>query len=250
MKHNLQSLSLHDVNQTKTDIAILPWGATEPHNLHLPYLTDCYLSSAVACDAAAAAEKNGVNCMVLPAVPFGSQNPGQHDYAFCLHTRSSTQYAILLDIVRSLHRQGVRKLLILNGHGGNNFRSLIRDLSFDFPDFTVAVTDWFAIIPQQGYFDNPDDHAGEMETSVLMHYHPELVRLELAGAGKGTGFQITGFNDKTAWTPRIWNRTTADTGVGDPSASTPEKGARYAAAVVERIAKLLTDWGKNDLYAD
>lgn len=249
-EHDLSTLNYHDVKQRKIDIAILPWGAIEPHNMHLPYLTDCILSKAVACDAAAEAKKNGVDCLVLPAVPFGSQNPGQHDYPFCIHTKSSTQYAILVDIIRSLYRQGIRKLLIVNGHGGNNFRSLIRDLSFDFPDFTVASADWFSIVPQKDFFENPDDHAGELETSVLMHYHPELVNLDVAGEGKSVGFQIDGFNDKTAWTPRIWNRTSTDTGVGNPMKSTAEKGARYAAEVVARIAKLLTDWGKNELYAD
>jgi creatinine amidohydrolase len=248
MNHNLVTLPYGDVKNRKVDIAILPWGATEPHNQHLPYLTDCILSTDVACEAAERAEEAGVECIVLPAIPMGAQNPGQHDYAFCIHTRSSTQYAILRDIVDSLRRQGIRKLLIVNGHGGNTFKGIIRDLSFDYPDFVIGQADWFAIVPQKGYFENPDDHAGELETSVMMHYHPEWVDLTMAGEGKSSGFAIAGFNNKTAWTPRVWNRVSADTGVGDPRKATAEKGARYAAAVVERIADLLKEWGKKDLY--
>lgn len=57
------------VKDRKYDIVILPWGATEPHNLHLPYMTDCILSHDVAVDAALIAkQKYGVNCMVMPPI--------------------------------------------------------------------------------------------------------------------------------------------------------------------------------------
>lgn len=248
MKQKLQEATYGEVRQQKYDIAILPWGATEPHNYHLPYLTDCYLAEAIALDAASQAAEKGVHCMVLPPIPFGAQNPGQHDYPFCIHTRHSTQFAILSDITASLYRQGFRKLLIVNGHGGNSFKSMIRDLSFDYPEFKILVADWFAIIPEQSYFENKDDHAGEMETSVLMHYHPELVDLSTAGDGKAIPFNIDTLNRKIAWTPRIWNKTTADTGVGDPSKSTAEKGGRYARAVTGELAELLVEFAQNELY--
>ena len=58
------------VKGVKYDVVILPWGATEPHNLHLPYLTDCILPHDIAVDAAALALQNsGVRCMVMPPVP-------------------------------------------------------------------------------------------------------------------------------------------------------------------------------------
>ena len=108
------------VKGVKYDVVILPWGATEPHNLHLPYLTDCILPHDIAVDAAALALQNsGVRCMVMPPVPFGAHNPGQRELPFCIHTRYSTQQAILEDIVASLYAQGMRKLIILSGHGGN-----------------------------------------------------------------------------------------------------------------------------------
>ena len=106
------------VKDVKYDVVILPWGATEPHNLHLPYLTDCILPHDIAVDAAALAlEHSGVRCMVMPPVPFGAHNPGQRELPFCIHTRYSTQQAILEDIVASLYAQGMRKLIIISGHG-------------------------------------------------------------------------------------------------------------------------------------
>ena len=84
------------VKDVKYDVVILPWGATEPHNLHLPYLTDCILPHDIAVDAAALAlEHSGVRCMVMPPVPFGAHNPGQRELPFCIHTRYSTQQANL-----------------------------------------------------------------------------------------------------------------------------------------------------------
>ena len=138
------------VKDRKYDIVILPWGATEPHNLHLPYMTDCILSHDVAVDAALISkQKYGVNCMVMPPIGMGSQNPGQRELPFCIHTRYETQKAILTDIVSSLYVQGVRKLIIINGHGGNTFKSMIRDLSVDYPDFLIASSEWY-ILKKQG----------------------------------------------------------------------------------------------------
>lgn len=230
------------VSKLDYDMAILPWGATEPHNLHLPYLTDCILSHDVALEAAIAAyERSKVRAMVLPPISMGAQNPGQWSQPFCIHTRYETQKAILTDIVNSLSGQGIKKLLIVNGHGGNTFKPMIRDLARVYPDFTIASSEWFAIIPQSGYFDNPDDHAGELETSVMMHYHPDWVNLSEAGDGASTASLLASLRDKTAWIPRNWSQVTQDTGIGDPRKATAEKGERYASEVVARLSTLITE---------
>ncbi len=220
------------------DIAILPWGATEPHNLHLPYLTDCILPHDVAVDAAEMAWENAdVHCMVLPPVPFGSHNPGQMEIPFCIHTRQSTQTAILEDIVASVYRQGIRKLLIVGGHGGNSFKGMIRDLACVYPDMLIMSTDWFTIVPTKGYFEAEiDDHAGESETSAMMYYHPELVDLSMAGDGESKPFAIDSLNEKTAWVPRHWDKASA------------EKGEKYLKAVVSKLARLLEEVAVKDLY--
>ena len=188
------------VKDVKYDVVILPWGATEPHNLHLPYLTDCILPHDIAVDAATLAlERSGVRCMVMPPVPFGAHNPGQRELPFCIHTRYTTQQAILEDIVASLYVQGIRKLVILGGHGGNNFKGMIRDLAVTYPDFLIMATDWFSIIPTKGYFEaDIDDHAGESETSAMMYYHPELVNLAEAGDGASRPFAIASLNGRPA----------------------------------------------------
>ncbi|MBQ7443147.1 MAG: creatininase family protein [Bacteroidaceae bacterium] len=236
------------------DIALLPWGATEPHNLHLPYLTDAILAHDVAVDAAhMALERHGVRAMVLPPVAMGAQNPGQRELPFCIHYRQATQSAILTDIVASLHHQGMRRLLIVNGHGGNTFKGMIRDLVVDYPDMLILASEWFAVLPARDYFEAPGDHADELETSVMMHYHPELVSLSLAGEGQAHAFALKGLRDKTAWLPRHWDRVSADTGIGDPRRATADKGRRFAEAVAGRYASLLAELAAartiDDLYA-
>ena len=224
------------------DMALLPWGSTEPHNGHLPYCTDVLSSQAIAFEVAERCSACGVRLMVLPGVPFGSQNPGQSELPFCIHTSQSTQAAILRDIVFSLERQGIHRLLIINGHGGNSFKGFIRDLAVEKPDFLIASSEWYTFIPRSGYFEaSVDDHAGEQETSVMMHYYPELVKMEYAGAGESKPFALDGLRNKVAWIPRNWQKVTSDTGIGDPRKATAEKGARYAKAVVEKYVELICD---------
>lgn len=246
---NLSVTNFGTVRNRTYQVAILPWGATEPHNLHLPYLTDAILSGEVALESARlAAELYGIETMALPPVMMGAQNPGQRDLPFCIHYRYDTQRSILTDIVDSLAHQGIDKLLIINGHGGNSFKPMIRDLAVSHPDFTIAVSDWFTVLPAKEYFDNPGDHADELETSVMMHFHPELVDITTAGPGRSRPWASAELCRKTAWIPRNWLRVTDDTGIGDPSLATPEKGARYVADCTARYAALLRDLAANHIY--
>ncbi len=249
--HDLSVSNYGTTRDVDYDIAVLPWGATEPHNLHLPYLTDAILSHDVAVDAAVKAkERYGVMAMVMPPVALGSQNPGQRELKFCVHTRHETQRAVLTDIVASLRHQGIKRVLIVNGHGGNNFKQMIRDLAVDMPDVLIAASEWFKVRPAKDYFDSPGDHADELETSVMMHYHPELVNLAEAGEGRSGGFAAETLRRGVAWVPRRWNRVSHDTGIGNPSAATAEKGARYADAVSDDYAELMRDMMADDLYID
>jgi creatinine amidohydrolase len=243
---NLEISNYGQVKNLNYDVVVLPWGATEPHNFHLPYLTDCILSREIALDAARLVnERSGINCMVLPPVNMGSQNPGQRELPFCIHARYETQKAILTDIVASLSVQGIRKLFIINGHGGNNFKNMIRDLSLDYPDFLIATSDWYSIVSPKGFFEEPGEHADELETSVMMYYHPELVNLAEAGKGQSKTFSVQSLNDKVAWIPRNWQKISEDTGIGNPLKSTAKKGEVYAKAVVEKYALLFDDLVNN-----
>lgn len=233
------------VREDPYEVAVLPWGATEAHNLHLPYGTDCYETAAVAEESARKAWDRGARVVVLPTVPFGV-NTQQLDIPFTMNMRPSTQAVVLADVVESLEAHRVSKLLILNGHGGNDFRQIIRELQARTPLF-LCTTSWYAIPGLKGRFEDAGDHAGELETSLMMHLRPDLVRpLEEAGPGRAREWRVSAFREKWAWAPRQWTRVTDDTGIGDPSASTPAKGAAYFDALTGKLADFLVELSAMD----
>ena len=234
------------VRDTAYDVAILPWGATEAHNLHLPYGTDNYETERVAREAARRAWEKGARVVVLPVVPFGV-NTGQLDIRLCLNMNPSTQAALLADLVRTMEAQGITKLVLLNGHGGNDFRQMIRELSARTPMF-LCVINWYSCLDPRPFFTEPGDHAGELETSLMMHVRPDLVRpLSEAGKGAARRFRVAGLREGWAWAPRAWTKVSDDTGTGNPAAASREKGERYLDAVSERIGGFLTELAGADL---
>ena len=171
------------VEATPYDVAILPWGATEAHNYHLPYATDSIQCDALAAESARLAWERGAKIVVLPCVPFGV-NTGQLDIKLCLNMNPATQAALLADLVHAIAGQGIRKLVIFNGHGGNDFRQMIRELQARTTVF-LATLNWYKVGDPNRVFSDHGDHAGELETSVMMHVAPNLVRpLHEAGNGK------------------------------------------------------------------
>jgi len=233
------------VKDAQFEVAILPWGATEPHNFHLPYGTDNYETGALAERTAEIAWSQGAKVVVLPTVPFGV-NTGQLDLKLAINMNPSTQLAVLTDIASAISSQGVRKLVILNGHGGNDFRQTIRELQPRVKLFICAIN-WWTAVSGSSYFDEPGDHAGEMETSIMMALQPDLLLpLSEAGPGKAKKFRVTGLREGWAWTPRHWSKVTSDTGTGNPAASTPAKGEKFLRAVTEKIGGFLVDLAKAD----
>ncbi|HKV52467.1 MAG TPA: creatininase family protein [Gemmatimonadaceae bacterium] len=241
----LGEATLITVRDAAYDVAILPWGATEAHNLHLPYATDVIESDGVAAESARLAWDKGARVVVLPAIPFGV-NTGQLDVPFCINMNPSTQAAVLGDVVRSLAPHGIRKLVILNGHGGNDFRQIIRELQPSTPIFLCAVN-WYASVDPETYFDEPGDHAGELETSTMMTIAPDLVApLSAAGSGHARRFRVRALREGWAWAPRHWTEVTDDTGIGNPARATADKGRRFFDDACRQIADFLVELAQTD----
>lgn len=244
----LEETNWKQVKNQKYEVAVLPWGATEPHNYHLPYGTDSLETARIAEDSARIAWEKGAKVMVLPTIPLGIQNVGQIELPFCLHTRLTTQRMILEDILKALYNQGIRKFVLMNGHGGNDFKQLVRDLQPEFPEMLISIVEWFRLFPNSQHFEEDGDHANEMETSIILHYFPHLVLpLEQAGDGTAQKFRMEALNNKTAWTPRRWDKVSADTGVGNPKKASAEKGFKFLEDVTTKIADYFVDLAKSDL---
>ena len=233
------------VEQTDYEVVVLPWGATEAHNYHLPYSTDVVECDRIAAESARLAWDRGARVVVLPTVPFGV-NTGQLEIKLDINMNPSTQLAVLRDIVEALDHQGVPKLVVLNGHGGNDFRQMIRELSPRYELFLCCV-DWYKSV-NEDLFEEPGDHGGEMETSLMMHFAPELVLpLSAAGEGRERHFKIQALKEKLAWTQRDWVSATADTGIGNPRPATADKGKQCFEELSGKIADFLVDLAAADL---
>lgn len=247
---NLWSAKYGHVKRLDYEMTILPWGSMEPHNYHLPYLTDSIIAEEISIGCAnELLEKHNLRCMVLPSVNFGSQNLGQIDLPFCIHTSYQTQFGILKDIVTALDRQGIYKLLIINGHGGNCFKNMLRDLTVEFPKMLVCASSWFDMVDMSRLFNKPGNHADEVETSMIMYFRDGLVRLNEAGSGNAKVFNIPALNEGRIWTPRNWSRVSVDTGIGDPSLATKEKGKKCAELVIEKYTEFCFDLITKPLYS-
>jgi creatinine amidohydrolase len=114
-------------------------------------------------------------------------------------------------------------------------------------DLFICTINWWSCVDAAGYFAEPGDHAGELETSVMLELEPDLVLpLSDAGAGKARKFRIAGLREGWAWAPRQWSKVTDDTGTGNPAASTTAKGEKFLDAVTARIGGFLVELANAD----
>ncbi len=240
-----------EIKDRSIELAVLPWGAIEAHNFHLPYSSDIIESDHISTAAAKIAYDAGAKIIVLPTIPYGV-NTGQTDIKLDLNISPSTQAAMINDIVEVLNRQGIYKLLIINSHGGNDFKQILRETGLKFPNMFLSCCNWYNSLDKKEYFDFDGDHADEMETSLLLYLTPELVlSLDQAGEGIEKKIKIKSLNESWAWTERKWSKATVDTGIGNPKNATKEKGEKYFNAVTDKLAQLFIEIAKadlNDLY--
>ena len=229
------------VRSQKWEVAVLPFGATEPHNLHMPYATDNYQVEEIGKRACQKAYEAGAKVLLLPTMPFGvNTNHLQVPGAVALSVTPTTLLHVITDLAESLERQGVRKLVLLNGHGGNELKPLTRELHHRTRVF-LCVCDWFRMATDQypKIFTKPGEHADEVETSLGLAFFPGLMHPELADAGAARPTRFDAINRGWVSITRPWHLVTTNTGLGDPSAATADKGRALMDVVVDRLSAFL-----------
>jgi len=234
------------VKQHEYEVAVLPFGATEPHNLHLPYGIDTIEGSLIGekiCEEAAA---RGAKVVLLPTVPYGTQT-NQMEFPFAMNLNPSTLTAVITDLVDSLVHHGVHKIVLLNSHGGNGLKPVLRELYGKTPA-TLFLCDWYTMIDDiyDDIFQRRDDHAGEMETSLALAYAEQLVGRNpdgtlTADAGEKAPTRFEAVNRGWVSITRPWHLLTTNAGAANPHAATAEKGRRLMQVVVDRLAGFLVE---------
>jgi len=242
----LAEINYQVVRHHQYEVAVLPLGATEPHNLHLPYGMDILQGNIVGERICRAAWRQGAKVILLPTVPYGTQT-NQRRFPFALNLYPSTLNAVVSDLVESLVNQGILKIVLLNSHGGNELKGLLRQLYGKTPAH-LFLCNWYTVCSDvyAEIFDEPDDHAGEMETSFALAFCPELVARKpdgtlAADAGKKASTRFEAVNRGWVSITRPWHLLTTNAGAGNPHRATAEKGERLMEILVERIARFLVE---------
>jgi creatinine amidohydrolase len=236
-----------DRNRT---VLILPLGSVEQHGNHMPVGTDTLLAHSV---SLAAAERLQGKTVVLPPPWYGFS---AHHMRFpgSITLKAETLISVAEDIVGSLVTHGFRRILIVNGHGGNGgvIDLLASTLGHrHYGKARVAALTYFqlareAIAALRRSEPGGMGHACEFETSMMQHLRPELVAIERAAVSypdPGSRYLTTDLLGSSAV------RTYHDFGdlsesgtLGDPSLATAEKGARFYDAVLGELVRFIEDF--------
>jgi creatinine amidohydrolase len=237
----LVSTNLNRVSGHKYEVAVLPIGAIEPHNRHLPYGQDFFHASYIARRCCELAWEKCHGVIALPAIPYGV-DCNLLCFPLTMHVSQKTLDAMVGDIITSLQRHDIRKIVLINGHGGNDFKPFVRQIQSE-TDCYVFLCNWWLVAKDRygDIFSKPDDHAGQMETSIAMSLYPELVELDAAGDGKAREFKFEALRKGWVVTSRDFGKLNDHCAVGDPSGATAERGCSYMEITCERISQFLIE---------
>jgi creatinine amidohydrolase len=216
---------------------LLPFGSTEEHGGHLPLATDTLHAVEV---GRKLAQRRTI--FIAPPIHYGvCRSTSDHPGTISIST--ATLRHLALDIVSSLRRQGLRNFVLLTGHAGGTHTSALIDAGEEllrrYDDIRIAVLTEFMLAAREGkgIIETADDsHAGEIETSRLLHSHRHLVK----GRGEREYPAFPGGilvrNKRKYWQNGVW---------GDPTLASAEKGSRLEEAVVgalDRLVDRLESW--------
>ena len=238
----LDEITLADVRaMAPIEVAVLPLGATEPHNLHLPYGTDTLQVGVIGDLACRRAHAAGARVVLLPAIPYGTET-NLSAFPLAMNLNPSTVAAILADLAATLAGAGVRKVVVLNGHGGNDLKWVQRE-QYKRNNVHLFVCHWYKMASDlhPSIFEDAGDHAGELETSMGMAHFGHLVDLTRADDGARATPRFTALARGWVELTRPWDLMTTNSGAGDPRPATAEKGHALTEAVVSRLSAFLVE---------
>ena len=249
---NLLHANYAQIKEASFEVAVLPFGATEPHNLHLPYGTDVLEARIIGEHICEYANSQGAEVVLLPTIPYGTET-NLSEFPLALNLNPSTLNLVATDLVESLINSGIHKIMLLNSHGGNEFKPLLRELANEVPA-KLFLCNWYNSVKDcyHEIFDVTEDHAGEMETSFGLAYFPELVARHEDGAlaadpAETNTMQFEALEKGWVSITRPWHLLTTNSGAANPHAATAEKGEKLMKVLVERIGGFLVELSRAEI---
>ena len=221
-------------------LAIVPLGATEQHGPHLPFATDTLIADALAARLAARFE----DAIALPALSVGCSREHM-GFPGTLDVTPATLVAVLGDVLHSLVRHGIATAFVFSAHGGNvaTLRAALPVLRAAAPELRIdAASDLDALTVRLHAeaarlgvtAETGGHHAGEVETSIMLALHPELVNAAVFAPG-----HVAPAADPQALFYPDLRRNAPDGTVGDPRGASALRGARYLEAWVDLLETTL-----------
>jgi len=213
-----------EIGEAQPEIAVLGIGAIEQHSHHLPVGTDWLTVQELSRQVA-----DGLGAYLLPSLPF-SMSQCHGTTAGTVWLRPKTLANVVRDIVLSLHEQGISKILLINGHGGNFvLEAVIRELNLNHRDLMVIMPPPGIGLQDTEIFEpaGTEIHAGQAETAYQLYLHPEHVKHERVDYIPPVGREFLDYTVIEVLSPHgVWGR---------PSLGTAEKGRRAMRAQTEAI---------------
>ena len=251
----LSSFDLKQIidKQKKGDmVVVLPIGSCEQHGPHLPVGTDTLIGFQL---ARAAAARCNCPILVLPPIWVG-YSPHHMQATGTITLREETLRAIVCDILYSLSQHKVKKIVLLNSHGGNIslLNIAMSEIARQFSIIPIVVTYWHLVVNQVAQLRKSPlggmGHAGELETSLMLYLFPELVKTERAVSALQPGDEY--------FSPEMFARNTINcyidylklspSGIiGDPLAGSVQEGERLFSILTAQLSNLLADFSKGNI---
>jgi creatinine amidohydrolase len=236
----LEEMTVEDVRQFSPEIVVLPLGSTEPHGPHLPLGTDVYQVTRLCRLAVEQANAQGARALLYPTLPI-TNNVNFRKFPFALRIGVRTLMTLIIDIATQCWEDGIRKLVMVNGHGGNPaaLDAVLREMA-GMDDKPFACWTW-GIEPADfvSPIEHPSDHGGEDETSRMLWIRPDLVRQDAFANnpfGKLRVPMLAGANFV-----RPWHLYVPVSAGGETRASSAAKGEAVVTARASGISQLLVE---------
>jgi mycofactocin system creatininase family protein len=227
----------------QVDVALLPVGAVEQHGPHLPLDTDTFDAEYLAVRVAEACSEP--KPLVMPTVAYGVSYHHQ-DFTGTLSIGNETLSRMVYEIGMEAARNGIQKLVVINGHGGNgpalNFAAQM--INRDARIFVCVDSGETSDVDIYRLITTPNDvHAGEIETSTSLAVRPHLVRMERAvRAVPAFSSRYLDFTSKRGISWYTYTRRISSSGImGDPTAADAEKGEKIWAIMIAHLVSLVED---------
>ena len=243
----LAEMTIDEVEALDPEVVVLGIASTEPHGPHLPYGTDTDQTETICRRAVTSANEAGAAVLLYPTLPIGN-NVNFQAFPFACRIGVRTLMDVVLDVIEAIEAEGVEKIVLVNGHGGNTstLRATLREHAGRHgpgEGAFVCLTSNSGAIPDadRERIEHPSNHAGELETSRMLAIRPDLVDQSAFEEFPILEPRLESLrSDRVAFVPR-WDAHMPASAGGETRESTAEKGEAVIDGAAAWIAELLVE---------